>query len=312
MNKTKLVAKLMSFSKLSELIDRVSVSLTKLDLENPRQEARLLVGGGLGLTLNQTLQNQKREITAEESTRISRLIKRRVQREPMAHIFGVREFWSLEFEVGPECLIPRPDSECLVEAALEFLPTDESRVDVLDLGTGSGCLLLSTLNERVNATGIGLDISYEAAALARRNACRFNLDDRSHFVVGNWGAAVKRSFDLIYCNPPYIRTCDIAGLMPEVSVYEPHLALDGGDDGLSRYREIAPELTRLLAPNGKVCVEVGLGQSGPVKRLFGQCGLNLWAERRDLGGIPRCLVFEFRNVPRNGSKKRLGKVVSSR
>jgi len=276
---------------LAHLMSRVQTCLRAVTPDNSLHEARILVAHGLGLTSNQTLFEQARAVTVEEDSRVMSLVNRRLNHEPIAYIIGTREFWSLDFKVGLDCLIPRPDSEILVEAGLDSLPSNKPIARVLDLGTGSGCLLLSTLHENPRAIGVGVDLSHGAVVCAKANALRLKLENRAHFMVGHWTSALKGGFDLILCNPPYIRACDIAHLMPDVSLYEPHSALDGGSDGLATYREIAPQLGRQLFPKGKICIEVGKGQSDGVRKIFEGHGLVLETQRKDLGGILRCLIF---------------------
>jgi release factor glutamine methyltransferase len=218
------------------------------------------------------------------------VVARRARREPVSRIVGRREFWSLDFMLSPATLDPRPDSECLIEAALAAAPEDAATL-VLDLGTGSGCLLLAFLSERKRATGLGVDLSADAVATARENAARLGLAERARFAVGDWGAGVTGGFDLILCNPPYIPAGDIEGLAPEVAHHDPRLALAGGEDGLEAYRELAPELARLLRPRGRAVLEVGHGQADAVGRLMAAAGLSTHARRADLGGIERCLTL---------------------
>ncbi len=216
---------------------------------------------------------------------------RRLAREPLAFILGRREFWGLPFAVSPATLVPRPDSEALIEAAIAAFP-DRSRVgSVLDLGTGTGCLLLAALTEFPAAHGVGIDLLPAAATLARRNAAMLGLRNRCAFMSGDWASAVAGRFDLILSNPPYIASGTIGHLMPEVALYEPGTALDGGVDGLSAYRAITPELRRLLAAEGAAVLEVGNDQAAAVARLGRQAGLDAVAVHADLSGAARALVL---------------------
>ena len=202
-------------------------------------------------------------------------------------ILGRQEFWSLDFEASPATLIPRADSETLIDAALEAMP-DRSRVrTILDLGTGTGCLLLAALTEYPGAWGLGVDRSAEAAALASRNAAALGLAARAAFLCGNWGDALVGRFDLVLSNPPYIPTGEIAGLMPEVARHEPGSALDGGVDGLDAYRRIVAALPGLVAPGGVAILELGIGQADAVAAMAE------WpaAFYADLGGIRRAIVL---------------------
>jgi release factor glutamine methyltransferase len=218
------------------------------------------------------------------------LVMRREAHEPLALIVGHREFWSLEFAVSPATLIPRPESETLIEAAVAAFANRKPPRLVLDLGTGTGCLLLAALSEFPAAFGVGVDCSAEAAALAVRNATALHVADRALFVCGDWAEALSSRFDLVLCNPPYIRTEDLGSLMPEVARYEPSTALDGGPDGVAAYRRLVPGLARLLARNGVAVLEIGAGQAETAVGLARRAGLA--AELRpDLRGIPRALVL---------------------
>jgi release factor glutamine methyltransferase len=192
--------------------------------------------------------------------------------------------------VSPAVLIPRPDSETVVEAALSLIGDRSARLRLLDLGTGSGCLLLALLSELRGATGLGTDASEAALALARANATRLGLAPRAAFGCGHWGQALAGPFDLIVSNPPYVAQADWAALQPEIREFEPRAALLAGLDGLAAYRELAPDLARLLAPDGSACLEIGAGQADAVATILHSCGLRLAGRRRDLAGIERCLV----------------------
>jgi release factor glutamine methyltransferase len=222
--------------------------------------------------------------------RLEPLVARREAREPLALILGRREFWSLDFAVSPATLIPRPESETLVEAAVAAFAGRAPPRRVLDLGTGTGCLLLAVLSEFPIAFGVGVDRSAAAAALAARNAAALHLADRARFACGDWADALNARFDLVLCNPPYIRTEDLGGLMPEVTCYEPGAALDGGADGFAAWRRLLPALPRILTEDGVAVLELGAGQAETATGLARQGGFT--AELRpDLAGIQRALVL---------------------
>jgi release factor glutamine methyltransferase len=256
-------------------------------IDAPRLEARLLLAHALRTTTEALLREQHATVGHAP---YAALLDRRAAREPLALITGRREFWSLDFAVSPATLIPRADSETLIEAALAALP-DRARVRrVLDLGTGTGCLLLAALSEFAVAFGIGTDRSAAAASLARDNAAMLGMADRAAFLCTDWAGGVDGRFDLILSNPPYIRTGDLPALMPEVAWHEPSSALDGGRDGLNAYRRIVPELPGLLTAGGVAVLEVGQGQAGAVASLAGAAGFAS-VPPADLAGIPRALVL---------------------
>lgn len=226
------------------------------------------------------------------------LAARRMKREPMAYILGEREFWGLPFAVTPAVLVPRPDSETVIEAVLALMPDRGRPWRILDLGTGSGCLLLTLLHEYPVATGVGLDASPEALDVARRNARALGLVDRAILRPGDWRSpgwvdGIGGPFDLVVSNPPYIESDAIDGLMPEVGRHEPRLALDGGGDGLDAYRAITAAGPGLLAVGGYLVVEGGEGQVPEIEGLFVQAGLSPAGRWKDLGGIERVVAAHY-------------------
>lgn len=257
-------------------------------IDDPRREARLLLAHALGMDAAGLLRDRHRPVLA---SRFRALLTRRAAREPLALITGRQGFWTLDFAVSPATLIPRADSETLVEAVLAALPDRDRVRRVLDLGTGTGCLLLAALSEFPQAIGVGVDAAPDAAALARGNARANRLDARAVFLAGNWATPLVGGFDLVLCNPPYIPAADLAGLMPEVVGYEPRWALDGGADGLDAYRAVLADLPRLLAPDGVGVIELGMGQHDAVAALARRSGCDRVTCRPDLVGIPRALVL---------------------
>jgi release factor glutamine methyltransferase len=256
-------------------------------IESARRDARLLVALATGIEDALVLAYPERDLPSDAALRLSGLLARRMAGEPISRIAGRREFWSLEFALAPETLDPRPDSETLVAAALEFIPDHKMPVRLLDLGTGSGCLLLALLSELPNAIGVGVDLVPDAARMARRNAAINHLESRAFFTSGHWGDGLLGGFDVVTVNPPYLKSAEIPALRAEVSLYDPFVALNGGADGFQAYRQLAPDLARL----GRIAlVEVGAGQAQSVAEIFAEAGLDEVARRRDLQGIERCLV----------------------
>jgi release factor glutamine methyltransferase len=260
-------------------------------IESPRLEARLLLGHAMGATPEALLRDPGAPVPPEAASRFRAALAARLDAVPVAHIIGTQGFWTLELAVSPATLIPRPDSESLVEAALDAFPDAGAKLRVLDLGTGTGCLLLAVLAERPQAFGVGVDLVPGAAALAAGNAARNGLADRAAFLAGDWAASLSGRFDLVLSNPPYIESAAIAGLMPEVARHEPRSALDGGADGLAAYRHLAAILPGLLAPGGAAVLELGAGQRRAVEALARGAGLVPSACRMDLGGVERALVL---------------------
>jgi release factor glutamine methyltransferase len=268
---------------IGQLLRAATAALTEAGIEDAALEARWLMAHALGVAHNAAID---RQATAPDT--FAPLLTRRLTREPLAYITGHQGFWTLDLEVSPATLIPRADSETLIEAALEYA---RNPAQILDLGTGTGCLLLAALTEFPQAWGIGIDLNPAAATLATQNARSNNLADRASFCAGSWGDAVNARFDLVLSNPPYIEAAVIPGLMPEVSKHEPATALDGGPDGLDAYRAICAALPALLTPNGIAIFELGAGQEADVVAIAALGGLERVACRTDLGGIPRALVL---------------------
>jgi len=261
-------------------------------VEEAEIDARALLGHALRLDRAQLIAQPERILEAREIDAVSALTARRLKREPVARILGRKEFWDQMLEVGPAVLVPRPETETVVEEALDAVARDGTKMEklrILDIGTGSGALLLALLGELPNAVGLGTDVSEAALAVARGNAERNGLAARCTFVACDIAKGVAGPFDLIVSNPPYIPHGDIATLAPEVRDYEPAQALDGGNDGLDAYCAIAAETPRLLRPGGRLIVELGVGQEPAVRALFTKAGLSVGAARKDLAAIPRAL-----------------------
>lgn len=260
-------------------------------IDSAELDARILVGHALGLNHAALAAAAARRLTSAEESAIAALARRRLAREPVARILGFREFWSLPLRVDPSTLVPRPETETLVEAALAAIDADGRRAQKLriaDLGTGCGAILLALLGELPRALGVGTDASAAALSVARDNAGRLGLA-RARFVACDLAAALRGPFDLIVSNPPYIASADIVALAPEVRDFDPRRALDGGRDGLDFYRTIALAAPALLAPGGTLIVELGAGQAQPVAALFAAAGLAPLPPRPDLNGTPRAL-----------------------
>ncbi|MDP7546976.1 MAG: peptide chain release factor N(5)-glutamine methyltransferase [Alphaproteobacteria bacterium] len=259
-------------------------------VEDAMLDAGLLLAHVVGGDRLSLIRDGGRRLCGGEALAFTDLIAARAARHPVSRLLGRREFWSLDLQIGPAVLDPRPDSETIVAAALEQLGKKNGAYRIADLGTGSGCLLLALLRERPQAWGLGLDISAAAARQARENAHALGFEGRTRFVVGDWSRALAGSFDLIVANPPYIASAEIAGLAPEVRCHDPSLALDGGRDGLAAYRALLPDLPRLLRPKGKAALECGRGQAFSLGQIIETSGLRVESRHCDLGGVERCLI----------------------
>jgi len=272
----------------------VSAALSAARIETPDLDARILLGKTLGLDLTGLISAHQRTLNDDEAALLADFTARRIGGEPVARILGHKEFWGLSFALSPATLVPRPDTETLVEAALRLLKSDnrlDDHLRIADLGTGTGAILLALLSEFPHAEGIGTDINPEALATARWNAQNLGLGERSRFIESDYAAALQGPFDLIVSNPPYIASDEIAGLALEVREHDPYLALNGGADGLDAYRAIAPQARRLLKTNGVLMVEIGQNQGPDVARIMAAAGLDSdGTEIADINGIGRVLT----------------------
>jgi release factor glutamine methyltransferase len=295
---------------VGSILAEAAAALRKAGIDEPRRRARRLIAGLLELSPGELVSHPERQIRALEGLRLRRSLSRMVRGEPLSRILGWREFWGLRFALSPDTLDPRPDSETLVEAVLARLGDRGAPLAFLDLGTGTGCLLLALLSEFPAASGIGIDLAEGAAATARRNAEALGLGHRARFAVGNWGSALSGRFDVIVANPPYIGRAALAELPPQVGRYDPRAALDGGEDGLAAYRKIAGEVPELLAAGGIIATEVGLGQAAAAAKILEAGGLLIDGIERDLAGVERCVVARMvesdRAVASEPGQKNLG------
>jgi release factor glutamine methyltransferase len=258
-------------------------------LDSPELDARILVGHALGLDHTALVAAAAQPLAASIAADIARLAARRLAHEPVSRIVGAKEFWGLSFAVTPAVLVPRPETETVVELALARVDRPGA-LGIADLGVGSGAILLALLSELPQASGVGSDIDAQALEVAHHNAQRLGLAARASFVRGHYGGALHGPFDLVVSNPPYIAHGDIAGLAPEVRDHDPVHALDGGTDGLAAYRAIAADAPRLLAPSGRLVVEIGAGQQRDVERILTEGGLAIDAVRHDLSGMARAIA----------------------
>ncbi len=260
-------------------------------ITDARLEAEMLLAAAVGIPRKQLVCATLLDISLEQEERFQGWLKRRLEGEPVAYLEGWQGFYGLEFEVTPHVLIPRADSECLVDAALDFLPTD-SQATIADLGTGSGCLLQATLSQRSQCRGLAVDLSLQALNLARRNAQQLGLADRIQFLNSSWLAAVASdSLQLILCNPPYVHPDEELG--PGVADFEPPMALfTPHEDAYREYRQVLADAARVLQPGGQLLFEVGFGRADDVTRLGLAAGMELVRVEKDLAGIERLVQFQ--------------------
>jgi release factor glutamine methyltransferase len=266
--------------------------LVAAKIDSAAVDAKLLMAHGLSCDRAALVSQSERALSSQEREAIEVLAAQRIARMPISQILGYKDFWQDRFIVSADVLTPRPDSETLIEAMLDYRPKRDAAYDILDLGTGSGCLLLSLLREYPNALGLGIDQSAPALAIATQNAQALGLQARASFSLGHWMQTLQSRYDMVISNPPYIERAEIDTLEPEVKEHEPMAALSGGDDGLDAYRQILASLPKVLNPNGICVMEFGAGQEGAVAALATECGLKVREIKEDLAAIPRAIIIE--------------------
>jgi release factor glutamine methyltransferase len=284
---------------ISEALFLAENILKQQGVNSYRIDALLLLCYCLSFTKEQVIFNSKFTLSLQQQQDFFSLIRRRSNREPISHIVGCREFFGIEFTVDSNVLDPRPDSEALIELVLERIVDKKSHLNILELGVGSGCLILAILKNFPNSFGVGVDISDKALNIARQNSVLLDLSGRVKFLESDWFSSLKNdtdlknSFDLIISNPPYIPTNDIKFLQKEVRVFEPKLALDGGESGLDCYLQIAKDVKSFLKKDGILVLEIGQNQEQDIIRIFEGSGLKFVISKKDLAGIVRCLMFKL-------------------
>ncbi len=275
---------------LETVLSRFSRQLQAAGVDSARLDSRLLVAKAAKKTPNELILRSYGSLSPKQLEHAESLIQRRLNGEPVSRILGEREFWGLLFKLSRDTLDPRPDSETVVSAALSIAGRQNiSPKAILDLGTGSGCLLLSLLWEWRDAFGVGIDIAPDAVATARQNAIALGVENRAAFLAGDWFSSMAATFDVIVSNPPYVRRADIDTLAPEVRSFDPSRALDGGSDGLAAYRVLIPKSAEHLCSGGVLVLEIGAGQEDAVTTLLQASGLHRIESFNDLGGYVRCL-----------------------
>jgi len=277
---------------LGSLLAEAAAALTQAQCGEPRRRARRLVASTLALSPADLLAHPERAVDERATDRVRVVLARMVDCEPLSRILGRREFWGMEFGLSTDTLDPRPETETVVTAVLRSIPDRGAPLRLLDLGTGTGCILLALLSEFPAATGFGVDVAAGAAVTARRNAATLGLAHRADFVVGDWAGPISGAFDVIISNPPYIASAALADLPREVALYDPRCALDGGPDGLACYRSLAADIRRLMGPRSLFVCEVGLSQGSAVEAILRANGLSIERCERDLAGIMRCVVAQ--------------------
>ena len=270
----------------------LAAQLRSAQLEEAELDARILLGAALGLDLTGLVAQAARLLSEAETSRLAQYAERRIAGEPVARILGSREFWGLPFRLSEATLVPRPDTETVVELALEIFRERQAfhQLRIVDIGTGSGAILLALLHDIPGAFGVGTDLSLTALKTARNNAAALGLADRASFVACSYAAALRGPFDLVVSNPPYIPSAEIPKLSIEVREHDPHLALDGGNDGYDAYRALIPQAAERLAPGGALIVEAGQGQARNIETLMAAAALMVdRPPKADLAGIPRAV-----------------------
>jgi release factor glutamine methyltransferase len=274
----------------ADVLRDAATRLAEAGVPAPWRDARLLLASVLNVDVAALMGEPADALTPSQAQRFNGMIAQRADRRPVSRILGAREFWSLPLTVSDATLDPRPDSETVVDTVLDNVPASTSACRILDLGTGSGCLLIALLSALPGATGVGVDRDSAIIDTACANAAAARVDGRADFLVGDWARGLAGRFDVIVCNPPYLRSEEIAAAAPEVSRWEPAGALDGGPDGLDAYRRLLVGLHDRLAPDGLIVLEVGAGQAEDVGALVADHGLTVRGCQADLTGTTRCVI----------------------
>lgn len=278
---------------LNKLLSEAIISLDRAAVLTPDLDARILLQYAAKISQEVIYLNPHLEISQEIVDFYNQLIDRRIRHEPVAKIIGSKSFWKSDFIVNNNVLDPRPDSEVIIESALKLFPNKSYPLNFLDLGSGSGCLLLSLLLEFVQAKGIASDISLDALSITKQNANVLNLENRIFYIQQNWSDALIGKFDLVVSNPPYIPSLEINSLADDVRIYDPILALDGGADGLSAYRYLAKQISALLKPNAYAIMEFGYGQGESVREIFSESNYIIKEMLFDLSGTERAIIVSI-------------------
>ena len=288
----RVIAGLKAGVSLQRACELMAQAFRSAGVEDAKADARILAAHALKLSRAQLISQSDRELEPREIDALSARAARRLRREPVSRILGEREFWGLRLTIDASVLDPRPETETVVEAALDWVTTNQLRNEplrILDIATGSGALVIALLSELPAAVGVATDKSLDAVKVARLNARRLGFAPRCMFIAADYATALRGPFDLIVCNPPYIASSDIAELAPEVRDYDPRLALDGGADGFDAHRAIVSDAPRLLTPRGRLILELGQGQADAVAEMATRAGLSVERPRADLAGISRAL-----------------------
>lgn len=276
---------------LKEIQRKLCNNFSIIGIETPELDARIILKEVLSLDDKDLILKESLDISNEMIEKIIAIESRRLNGEPISKIFKKRDFYNSTFLISNDVLDPRPETELIVEIANNFIDKNEVK-NILDLGTGSGCILLSILKENKMINGLGIDLSKDAISIAKQNSKKLNLETQSNFLISNWMSSVNYKYDLVVSNPPYIASEDIKKLSKSVKIYDPILSLDGGDDGLNSYRLIASDLKRVVSKNALIIIEIGYNQSLQVIEIFKKNNFKLMKKYNDINGLDRVLTFQ--------------------
>ena len=276
---------------LKEIQRKLCNNFSIIGIETPELDARIILKEVLSLDDKDLILKESLDISNEMIEKIIAIESRRLNGEPISKIFKKRDFYNSTFLISNDVLDPRPETELIVEIANNYIDKNEVK-NILDLGTGSGCILLSILKENKMINGLGIDLSKDAINIAKQNSKKLNLETQSNFLISNWMSSVNYKYDLVVSNPPYIASEDIKKLSKSVKIYDPILSLDGGDDGLNSYRLIASDLKRVVSKNALIIIEIGYNQSLQVIEIFKKNNFKLMKKYNDINGLDRVLTFQ--------------------